>query len=132
MVACEADVTVSDLDQLITKKKGKEVDVVLISGDTRVARYKDAPASSEVGIADDPMSRTMQIVVPAGVDPLHVKWLGVLLGKTSDDSYFKAGRVLDQVMNLSHLLDDEESAALNDSTDATIGALAQDLGISVK
>lgn len=132
VIACDADVTVSDLDQLITKKKGQEVDVVMISGDTRVSKYKDAPASSEVGIANDPMSRTMQIVVPAGVDPIHVKWLGVLLGKTSDDSYFKAGRVLDQVMNLSSVLGDEESAALNDSTDATLGALAEELGISVK
>ena len=132
VAACEADVTVSDLDQLITKKMGKEVDVILISGNKRVRKYKEAPSSAEAGIVDDPMSRTMQVVVPAGVDPLHVKWLGVLLGKTSDDSYFKAGRILDQVMNLSNLLDDEESAALNDATDATIGALTQELGISIK
>lgn len=131
VAACEADVTVSDLDQLITKKMGKQVDVLLISGDKRVRKYKEAPASSEVGIADDPMSRTMQIVVPAGVDPLHIKWLGVLLGKTSDDSYFKAGRILDQVMNSSNILDEEESAALNDSTNATLDALTQDLGINI-
>jgi hypothetical protein len=47
------------------------------------------------------------------------------------DSYFKAGRVLDQVVNLANVLDPEASAALNDTADAKVGEVTRALGIDV-
>jgi len=130
VVACEADVTVTDMEQLITEKLGEEVAVLLVTGKKKLAKYKNTPTAADVGMADDPMSRAMQVVVPAGVDPLHVKWLHTLWWKTGRDSYFKAGRILDQPVNLSNLLDDEESAAWNEAADERIEALANELGIA--
>jgi tripartite-type tricarboxylate transporter receptor subunit TctC len=127
---CDADVAVTDMEQLITELLGEEVTVLLVTGKKKLAKYKNAPTAADVGMADDPMSRTMQVVVPAGVDPLHVKWLHTLWWKTGRDSYFKAGRVLDQPVNLSNLLDDEESSAWNEATDERIEALANELGIA--
>lgn len=130
VVACDADVTVTDMDQLITQQLGEQVAVLLVTGKRKLAKYKNAPTAADVGMADDPMSRTMQVVVPAGVDPLHVKWLHTLWWKTGRDSYFKAGRVLDQPVNLSNLLDDDESAAWNEAADEKIEALANELAIA--
>jgi len=130
VVACDADVTVTDMEQLITEQLGEQVAVLLVSGKKKLAKYKNTPTAADAGMTDDPMSQTMQVVVPAGVDPLHVKWLHTLWWKTGRDSYFKAGRVLDQPVNLSNLLDDEESAAWNEAADAKIEALAKELGIA--
>jgi tripartite-type tricarboxylate transporter receptor subunit TctC len=129
VVACDADVTVTDMGQLITEKLGEQVAVLLVTGKKKLAKHKTSPTAADVGMADDPMSRTMQVVVPASVDPLHVKWLHTLWWKTGRDSYFKAGRVLDQPVNLSNLLDDAESAAWNDAADAKMKELADKLGI---
>ena len=128
---CEADITVTDMAQLITERMFENVDVVLISGNKRLGKVKDVQTATEAGIADDPMSRTMQVVVPASVDPLHVKWLNVLWSKTGNDSYFKAGRVLDQAVNLANVRDAEASAALNDASNAKMDALTRALGISI-
>lgn len=129
VVACEADITFTDMDQLITQQLGDQVDVVLVSGNKRVSKFKEVPTASEAGIADDPMNTSMQVVVPASVDPLHVAWLNALWSKMGKDSYYKAGRVLDQVVNLSNVLDAEQSAALNDATDAKVSAATEKLGI---
>jgi tripartite-type tricarboxylate transporter receptor subunit TctC len=128
VAACDADITVTDMDQLVTQQKEDKVAVIVVTGAKKLGQYKPA---TEVGIADDPMSRSMQIVVPAGVDPLHVKWLGVLLSKVGTNSYFKAGRVLDQVVNIANVLGPEESAALNDRVDARMAELTRTLGIAV-
>lgn len=129
VVACDADVTVTDMEQLITEKLGEQVAVLLVTGKKKLAKYKNTPTAADVGMADDPMSRTMQVVVPAGVDPLHVKWLNVLWSKTGKDSYFKAGRVLDQPVNLSNVLDADQSATWNDTANEKIEELAKELGI---
>lgn len=131
VAGCEADVTVTDMDQLITQQMGDKVDVILVSGTKRLGKYKEAPTATEAGIADDNMSRTMQLVVPASVDPLHVKWLNTLWNKTAHDSYFKAGRVLDQALNTALALDAEASAAVNDMVDKDMDALTRELGINV-
>lgn len=130
VVACDADVTVTDMDQLITQQLGEQVAVLLVTGKRKLAKYKSAPTAADVGMADDPMSRTMQVVVPAGVDPLHVKWLNALWRKTAGGSYFKAQRVLDQPVNLSNLIDADESAAWNDAAAAKMKDLAGILGLS--
>jgi tripartite-type tricarboxylate transporter receptor subunit TctC len=130
VVACDADVTVTDMEQLITEKLGEQGAVLLVTGKKKLAKHKDAPTAADVGMADDPMSRTMQVVVPATVDPLHVKWLNALWTKTGKDSYFKAGRVLDEPVNLSNVLDAEASAAWNDAADARMAELANTLGIA--
>jgi tripartite-type tricarboxylate transporter receptor subunit TctC len=129
VVACNADVTVTDMGQLITEKMGEKVDVILVTGKKKLAKYKNTPTAVDAGMADDPMSRTMQVVVPASVDPLHVKWLNALWAKTGKDSYFKAGRVLDQPVNLSNVIDAEGSAAWNDAADAKMNELAGELGL---
>jgi len=129
VIACDADVTVTDMGQLITEQLGEQVAVLLVTGKRKLAKYKNSPTAADVGMADDPMSRTMQVVVPAGVDPLHVKWLNTLWWKTGRDSYFKAGRVLDQPVNLSNLLDADESAAWNDAANSKISELASELGL---
>ena len=131
VAACDADVTATDMDQLVTQQKGGKVDVILITGGKKLGKFKDTPTAVDAGIADDPMSRTMQVVVPAGVDPLHVKWLSTLWSRVGKDSYFKAGRVLDQVVNLANVLGPEESAALNDTADAKVGEVTRALGIDV-
>lgn len=128
VAGCAADITVTDMDQLVTRQKDQKVDVIMVTGAGKLGRVKPA---AEVGIADDPMSRSMQVVVPAGVDPLHVKWLSVLWSKVGKDNYFKAGRVLDQVVNLANVLDAEASAAWNDATDAKIAEVTRLLGIAV-
>jgi tripartite-type tricarboxylate transporter receptor subunit TctC len=128
VAACDADVTVTDMEQLVTRQMDKKVDVIFVSGDRKLGKVIPASAA---GIADDPMSRSMQVVVPAGVDPLHVKWLSVLLSKVGTNSYFKAGRVLDQVVNIANVLGPEESAALNDTVDARMAELTRTLGIAV-
>jgi tripartite-type tricarboxylate transporter receptor subunit TctC len=129
VVACGADVTVTDMDQLITQQLGEQVAVLLVTGKKKLSKYKTAPTAVDAGMADDTMSRTMQVVVPAAVDPLHVKWLNALWTKTGKDSYFKAGRVLDQPVNLSNVVDPDGSAALNDAADAKMKELASELGI---
>lgn len=129
VVACKDDVTVTDMDQLITEQLGEQVAVILVSGKKKLAKYKDTPTAEDAGIADDPMSRTMQVVVPAGVDPLHVKWLHALWWKTAKGGYFKAQRTLDQPVNLSDLRDDEASAAWNDAANERMGKLAKELGL---
>lgn len=129
VVGCDADVTVTDMEQLITEKLGEQVAVLLVTGKKKLAKHKNSPTAADVGMADDPMSRSMQVVVPAGVDPLHVKWLHTLWWRTGKDSYFKAGRVLDQPVNLSNLRDDQESAAWNDAANAKIEALAKELDL---
>jgi tripartite-type tricarboxylate transporter receptor subunit TctC len=131
VAACEADVTATDMDQLVTQNKGEKVDVVVVTGARKLGKFKTTPAATDAGIADDPMSRSMQVVVPAGVDPLHVKWLNALWTKVGKDSYFKAGRVLDQVVNLANVLDPEASAALNATADAKVGEVTRALGIDV-
>lgn len=128
---CDADVTVIDMDQLITQKIDEKVDVVLTSGHKRLPKYRDVPTASEAGVDNDPMSRSLQVIVPAGVDPLRVKWLNYLWWKTGRDSYFKAQRVLDEAVNLSNLRDPEESAALNDDIAARLGEVTTELGINV-
>jgi hypothetical protein len=117
------------MGQLITEKMGEKVDVILVTGKKKLAKYKNTPTAVDAGMADDPMSRTMQVVVPASVDPLHVKWLNALWAKTGKDSYFKAGRVLDQPVNLSNVIDAEGSAAWNDAADAKMNELAGELGL---
>jgi hypothetical protein len=76
------------------------------------------------------MSRSMQVVVPANIDPLHAKWLTIFWSKIAKDSYFKAGRVLDQPINQANVLDAEQSAALNDATDAKVVEVTKVLGIN--
>jgi tripartite-type tricarboxylate transporter receptor subunit TctC len=129
---CDADVSVIDLDQLITQKADEKVDVVLVTGHKRLPKFKQVQTGVDAGFEGDPMSRTMQVVVPAGVDPLHVKWLHTLWWKTGRDSYFKAQRVLDQALNVSNLRDPEESAALNDDISDRLGAVTSELGINVE
>lgn len=132
VVGCEADVTVTDMVQLITNKLGEQAAVLLVTGKKKLAKHKNSPTAADVGMADDPMSRTMQIVVPASVDPLHVRWLNTLWTKTGKDSYFKAGRVLDHPVNLSNVLDADASAAWNDAANAKISDLAKKLGIAAE
>lgn len=127
---CEADVTVTDMGQLFTEQMGDKVDVVLVSGGKKLGKYKDVPTAIDAGIADDPMSRSMQVVVPANIDPLHAKWLTIFWSKIAKDSYFKAGRVLDQPINQANVLDAEQSAALNDATDAKVVEVTKVLGIN--
>jgi tripartite-type tricarboxylate transporter receptor subunit TctC len=103
--------------------------VLLVTGKKKLAKYKNTPTAADAGMADDPMSRTMQVVVPAAVDPLRVKWLNALWTKTGKDSYFKAQRVLDQPVNLSNVLDADGSAAWNDAADAKIKEVTSALGI---
>ncbi len=131
VVGCDADVTVTDMEQLITNKLGEQVAVLLVTGKKKLAKHKNSPTAVDAGMADDPMSRTMQIVVPAGVDPLHVKWLNTLWAKTGKDSYFKAGRVLDQPVNLSNVVDADALADWNDGANAKISDLTNKLGIAV-
>jgi tripartite-type tricarboxylate transporter receptor subunit TctC len=132
VVNCDSDVTVTDLDQLITQKMGEKLSVILIAGGKKLGKYKDVPTAVDVGFADEPMSRTMQVVVPASVDPLRVRWLNALWTKVGKDSYFKAGRVLDQPVNLSTVIDNEASAAMNDASDATMAKVTEELGIKVE
>jgi len=130
VVGCDADITVADMEQLTNLQKAKEVDMILVTGNTRLrGRDNDVPTAADVGMTDDPMSRTMQVVVPASVDPLHVRWLSALWAKTTTWSYFVARRNLDEPDNLSNVLDGEASAAWNDHTDAVIGALTEKLGL---
>lgn len=130
VVACEADVTVSNMEQLITHQLAKQVDMILVTGAKNLrGHYVDVPTAGEVGMGDDPMSRTMEVVVPAGVDPLHVRWLNALWTATTTDSYFVARRVLDEPVNLENVLDAKATAARNDAADARIGELVDKLGI---
>ncbi len=131
VAACESDVATTDMDQLITQKLGEKVDVILVSGAKRVSKFKEVPTATEAGIADDPMNTSMQVVVPAGIDPLHLKWLDALWSKVGTNSYYKAGRMLDQVVNLPNVLDAAASAALNAATDAKVDEVTRLLGINV-
>jgi tripartite-type tricarboxylate transporter receptor subunit TctC len=132
VAACEGDVTTTTMDLAATHSQAGKVDVILVGGDERVEEFPDVPTAAEVGVPDDPMSSTKQIVVPTGVDPTHVAWLYALWSAVANDPDYQASRRQMQVGTVINILDPEASAALNDASDAKMDDLTRTLGINVE
>jgi tripartite-type tricarboxylate transporter receptor subunit TctC len=129
--ACEGDITFAPMDLAYTHSQAGKVKVLLIGQDKRIEQFPDVPTAAEVGIPDDPVSSTKQIIVPSAVDPQHVQWLYALWNAVASDPDYQAKRRQIQVGTQIKNLDPAASAALNDATDAKMDELTHLLGINV-
>jgi tripartite-type tricarboxylate transporter receptor subunit TctC len=130
VAACEGQVTTTTMDLALTHTQSDKVDVVLIGGDTRVAEFADVPTAADVGIPDDPMSSTKQIVLTSKVDPERVAWLNALWSAVANDADYQAARKQAQLGTVIKILNPQESAEFNDTADAKMNELTRTLGIN--
>ncbi len=130
--ACEGDVTTTTMDLALTHTQSGKVKVLLVGQDKRIEQFPDVPTAAEVGIPDDPMSSTKQIIVPKAVSPEHVQWLYALWNAVASDKDYQAKRLQVQVGTEIDIRDPAASAALNDASDKKMDELIKTLGISVE
>jgi tripartite-type tricarboxylate transporter receptor subunit TctC len=129
--ACEGDVTVTPIEPILPHVQAGRLDVLMVSRDKKIEQFPKVPTAAELGIENDPMGSTKQIVVPSTVPELHVRWLYELYAKAmADPEYVKAREEFPGLK--VNVRDPQASDKFNRDALAVMETILRDLGLAVE